>query len=694
MNKPRILKINLVFISAIAGIFWTTMQWNFEFHSVVPLLCNSAAIVTMIGALIFLNFEFRDGERSAAAALKFTSVVQNSGDFIAVSDLNRKLQYLNPAGYEILGLDPNAPKETFITREFYTPENNSRIVNEIIPGALKTGIWKGEFEYKNAKTGEAIPVLMNVFTLKDPITGDVIGYANVSRDIRDRKKLQRKLDRFFEVSLDMLGIADSRGYFVKLNPAFTEILGFTEVELCSRPATDFVHPDDIQSTVDQIERQSKGLAVLSFENRYRTKDGRYRWFSWKSMPDGEFTYGAARDITEEKEQRLLLEKLSEDAIAASRTKSEFLANMSHEIRTPLNGIIGMSALLAETPLNLEQTDYIKHVKGSADSLLAIVNDILDFSKVEAGKLELEELDFNLEELVAETAKMMQWSTMNKSLPFVISCDPNSSKMFRGDPGRIRQVLVNLIGNAVKFTKSGEISLSVELLNPQNESPPVSRFRFSIRDTGIGISDEAQRNLFTAFSQADSSTKRKFGGTGLGLSICKKLVEMMGGEIGLKSKENEGSTFWFTIPLMPSRIEGAKSKVPSLLQKTKFNEAKILIAEDNIVNQMVLLKMLERIGFQAQAVANGNEVLSILREKKFDLILMDCQMPELDGYETTAKIRASTSLSDVSIPIIAMTANAITGDKERCLNAGMNDYETKPININALAAIVEKWLHVG
>lgn len=695
------------------------------------------------------------------------------------------------------------------------------------------------------RNGERIPILKTVIPIviddEEVLLEAFMDITELKANENWLKESEKRHRTVMETCADPFVVYDQIGRVTYLNPAFTETFGWSLDELFGR-RIEFV-PDQKarQKTQDAIRTVLKDGTTVRFESQRLTKDGRIldvRIAGARLQDEKGYFEGIVvnlHDITKQKQALIELEHAQKTAEDANRAKSEFLANMSHEIRTPMNGIIGMASLLLGTDLTEEQRDCALTIQNSGDSLLHIINDILDYSKIEAGKLDLETIDFDLRVTIDEITDLISFKAFEKGIEYVAMVYPEVQSHLRGDPVRLRQILINLLINAIKFTKTGEVSLKVKI---DGESLENVALRFSVQDTGIGIPRERVDKLFKSFSQVDSSTTRKYGGTGLGLSISKKLAELMGGKIGATSREGVGSEFWFTAVfekqpvnngqeiIVPETIAGKRvlivddnatnrfvlqkqlaswgcrtgnvvnglqaldllrsaavendpfeiaildMQMPEMdgetlgkqitqdqrinntilvmmtsmgergdakrmekigfsayltkpvkmsklhdclamitgtnqkatrrrqkaivtqysLAELKKQNVRILLAEDNLVNQKVAVKFIGKLGYNVDVVSNGKEAVAALSKETYDIVFMDCQMPEMDGYEATGEIRKSDCpVLDRHVPIIAMTANAMKGDREKCIKAGMNDYLAKPIKPKELSDMLEKWI---
>jgi PAS domain S-box-containing protein len=772
---------------------------------------------------------------------RFRALTDHATDIIAVLAADGTVDFVSPSLTRVLGYQPEEVMGSSVFA-FVHPDDLEEARGKFTEIYSQPGV-HATFEFRVvSKDGSGVRYLEHTANnlLED---SSVRGLVINSRDITERKHAQAAQARVASIVQNSYDAIDSKtldGTITSLNSAAERLYGYSEEELKGKNISVITPPDRIEETMEVLERVGRGEVVSQHETVRVARDGRRILVALTVSPLRD-SAGAiveastiVRDITDRERHEKELREAKEVAEAANRAKSEFLANMSHEIRTPMNGVVGMTDLMLSTDLSSRQRRYAEMVRLSANNLLVIINDILDFSKIEAGKVEIEVMDFDLRSAVEDVVDLLAEQTQVKGLELTCFVEPDLSTALRGDPGRIRQVLINLLGNAVKFTDEGEVDLRVGL---EQETREGIIARFEVSDTGIGMTEEQRGRLFEAFNQADASTTRRFGGTGLGLAISQQLVELMGGEIGVESEPGAGSTFWFTLPMKrqdgvlaapapranleglrvlivddnkigrrimreqirlwgahgetagngPRAVEllrtaasrgepydmaildmqmlgmdglelarrikadpdtrstrlvlltsigqrgdakaareagiaayltkpvrqgalydalatvvgtpedAAASQGAPLITRHSIREradgslARVLVAEDNEINQEVAVQLLDRLGYSADVAADGAQALEALSQKSYAAVLMDCRMPNVDGYEATAMIRKrETQKGARRIPIIAMTANAVQGDREKALEAGMDDYIAKPVRAEELESILRRW----
>ena len=531
--------------------------------------------------------------------------------------------------------------------------------------------------------------LLSVFTL------DI---TDSKRAELSARKMELWLKAIFDQTSGYFAILHPDGRTAQLNQAALAATGLTLQEVLDQPVweVELWNVDGERERLQASWNRATSGAMVREVASYKYHDGSIRTMHRSLTPIldevGKIRYILIEglDITDLKRTEEALERARDQALLANRMKSQFLANMSHEIRTPLSGIRGMTEFLNETQLNEDQKEYVDAISRCSQGLLAIVGDVLDLSRIEAGELEIRDETFELRTTVEHLVGLFAYRTREKGVELKLSIADDVPEVVLGDPDRLRQILTNLVNNSVKFTDDGSIEVKVTCGRLGEQDSVL----FQVIDSGIGIQEEAQGKLFQPFSQVDSTPSRRYGGTGLGLSIVKRLVELMRGDVGFESRYNDGSTFWFELPLASSTRDllpaPRELKTDLTADRELLADLRVLVAEDNEVSRRVALLQLEKLGINAKAVTNGQEVLETLRQESFDLILMDCQMPELDGYSAASVIRSPEFEGHKDLVIVALTAHALKGEREKCLQAGMDDYTIKPLAIDSLRGLLTHW----
>jgi PAS domain S-box-containing protein len=667
----------------------------------VPVEVWARPVLAVDGSVEFGIAAFADvSQRRWAedAEARLASIVHASRDAIFAKDLDGTVTSWN-RGAEVLFGYP-ASEIVGGSIDILVPEDR-RTEERELRERVGTGLGVDQREtVRLRKNGTPIDVSVTMSPIGDA-TGTITGIATIYRDVTDRNRAEAKFQGLLESAPDAIVVVGPDGLIRIVNRQTELLFGYSREELLGQPVERLIpdrfaghHPDLRAGFLANASARAMGA---NLELAARRKDGSEFPVDISLAPlqteEGVLVSAAVRDVTERKRgQAALLEREAELALArdqaleASRLKSDFLANMSHEIRTPMNAVIGLTGLLLDSKLDTEQREYAQAVRSAGESLLEIINDLLDFSKIEAGKLRLEMMDFELRPIVEEVIDLLGAAAHDKELSLTTYVHRDVPAFVRGDPGRLRQILTNLVGNAIKFTDQGEVTVRVMAASP---NPP--SLRFEVTDTGIGISPEGQRQLFQAFEQVDSSASRRHGGTGLGLAISKQLAEMMGGGIGLESALGAGSTFWFSVPLVAADLPRPPADCrQDPVELRSHHGARLLVAEDNAVNQLVAVRMLEKLGYRADVAANGSEAVDALMRIDYAAVLMDCQMPEMDGFGATREIRRRQSPAHRT-PIIAMTAAAAQEDRDRCFAADMDDYVSKPVRIEELGRVLDRWV---
>ena len=631
--------------------------------------------------------DITERKEAETALRQFSLVVEQSANIVVITDPAGVIKYVNPRFSEVTGYSREeaiGQNPRLLKSGHHPPELYVKLWQTITAGRP----WRGEL-LNRTKAGNEYWEQTTITPLLDD-TGAISNFVAIKEVITERKATEQQM-ALLNFALDTVHEAafmvDQSARFYYVNQEGCRSTGYSRDELLQMGIAD-IDPDFPVDHWDEFWQQLIDQRTVTFEGRHKTKAGQLYpveiTANYLEFDGQGYNLGLVRNITERKKTEALLQESKERAESANRAKTEFLANMSHELRTPMHGIISMAHLLRSTELNEEQQDCLEGMELSAKSLLALISDILDISKVEAGKLELEYADFSLRQTLQEVITSQSYSIRQKGLQLFTDLPGELPDILQGDALRVKQILLNLLGNAIKFSERGSISIAVKAVSRDGNTIVL---RLSVSDTGIGMSAAAMERIFAPFEQADSSTTRRYGGTGLGLSICRRLVELMGGRIWAESTQGVGSSFYVELPFLLQRQVEPPQK-PSPLVSSGLAASRpltILLAEDNLINARSMSAILSRMGHQVTTVADGLLALEQWRAATWDCILMDVQMPVLDGVEATRQIRLEEQQRGSHTAIIALTAHALRGDRERLLAEGFDSYVPKPVDIELLLA---------
>ena len=643
---------------------------------------------------------------------KFRTIFEAFEDVYFETEMNGNITVISPSVYKVTGWKPEELIGHSAILFYPNPEDRSVILTAILNNGHVN-----DYELNLVMRDSSQVVASLSAHLAYDSSGTAIRMIGTLRDITERKRAENELHesenkyrQLIENSHDIIYTINLEGIFTFVSPSWTKNIGHLEREVVGKPFQTFIHPDDfgrlkmiLQQSIEKSERS------VNVEYRAQHADGSWRWYNTNSIPlkdkDGTIIgfEGSASDITERKqaEEKMIVmnrqmevtmeraNKMAFQAELGTIAKNRFLANMSHEIRTPLSGLIGMTGLLLDTPLTDKQRRYAEKINTSGEALLEVLNDILDYSKIEAGKMTYERIPFSVEKVIDEVVKVFGPRATEKVISLSSTIDPELPTALLGSPQHLTQIISNLIGNAVKFTSIGKIEIAVRV---QKQNATDVELAISVRDTGIGMTKAGLSKLFQAFSQADSSTTRRFGGTGLGLAISKQLVELMGGTIQVESTPGSGSVFTVSISFpITTETQVTDLQKSQGMPHVKFTGVRALVAEDHEINREIIVELLRQRGIEADIAKNGREAVEMVRAQDYDILFMDIEMPEMDGITATRKIRNLGRDSIDRLPVIAMTAHGLTGDREKSMAAGMNDHLTKPISPDILSAALWQWL---